>query len=184
MHKDEIWQLYYPNGEPIEGSGWSAARNNPTGDDVEIVGVAIVFLFRRNHEGDLELLWQKRSDEIDRYPGDYDISAGGHINLGESIVGAATREAKEEIGAVIKSSELGFVTMYPFNKNRFAWIFAADWTGKTDNFHFDDREVSEVRWVSLAKTDEFRKKYAKKPLKEDPVTFKTLRYWFKIHGYL
>ena len=184
MHNDEIWQLYYPNGEAIPGKGWPAERNNPKGDDTEIVGVAIVFLFRRGDDGGLELLWQRRSDTIDRYPGDYDISAGGHINLGESIVEAAMRESREEIGAVLEPSELGFVTMYPFNKNRFAWIFAADWTGKTEEFHFDDKEVSEVRWVALSKTDEFRQEFAKKPLKEDPVTFETLKYWFKIHGYL
>lgn len=184
MHKDEIWQLYQKNGEPIEGAGWPAMRNNPAGDDGEIVGIAIVFLFRRNSEGELELLWQKRSDKIDRYPGDYDISAGGHINLGESIVEAAIRETREEIGVVVSPDELGFVTMYPFNKNRFAWIFAADWTGKEDAFCFDDKEVSEVRWVPLKNTDEFRKKYAKKPLKEDPITFETLKYWFEINGYL
>ena len=184
MHKDEIWQLYYPNGEAIPGKGWPAERNNPKGDDTEIVGVAIVFLFRRGDDGGLELLWQRRSDTIDRYPGDYDISASGHINLGESIVEAAMRESREEIGAVLEPSELGFVTMYPFNKNRFAWIFAADWTGKTEEFHFDDKEVSEVRWVALSKTDEFRQEFAKKPLKEDPGTFETLKYWFKIHGYL
>lgn len=184
MHKDEIWQLYYGNGEPIKGEGWPAAKNNPTGDDTEIVGVAIVFLFRKNKEGELELLWQKRSDAIDRYPGDYDISAGGHVNLDEKIVDAAVREAREEIGAVLETSELGFVTMYPFNKNRFAWIYAVDWTFKEDAFHFDDKEVSEVRWVPLKDTDEFRKKFAKKPLKEDPITFETLKYWFEIHGNL
>ena len=184
MHKDEIWQLYYPNGEPIEDAGWPAARNNPTSNDTEIVGVAIVFLFRRNDEGELELLWQRRSDTIDRYPGDYDISAGGHINLDESIIEATIREAKEEIGVLVDPLDLGFVTMYPFNKNRFAWIFAADWTGKEDAFHFDDKEVSEVRWVPFEDTDAFRKKYAKKPLKEDPVTFEVLKYWFEIHGYL
>ena len=69
MHKDETWQLYYKNGEPIPGAGWDSARDNPTGKDTEIVGVAIVFLYRRNGDR-LEFLWQKRSDEIDRYPGD------------------------------------------------------------------------------------------------------------------
>lgn len=184
MHKDEIWQLYQSNGEPIVGEGWPAIKNNPAGDNTEIVGIAIVFLFRRNARGGLELLWQKRSDTIDRYPGDFDISAGGHINLGESVVEAAIRETKEEIGAEVFSGELNFVTMCPFNKNRFAWIFIADWTGKEDTFHFDDKEVSEVKWVALEETDEFREKYAKKPLKEDPITFETLKYWFRMHGYL
>ena len=184
MHKDEIWQLYHQNGEPLKGEGWPAIRNNPTGDDTEIVGVAIVFLFRVNMDGEIELLWQKRADTIDRYPGDFDISAGGHVNLGESIIDAAVRETKEEIGAAVSRDELGFVTMYPFNKNRFAWIYAADWSGKKDAFHFDDKEVSEVKWVPFSKTDEFRKDFAKKPLKEDPITFETLKYWFEQHGYL
>lgn len=184
MHTDETWQLYHQNGEPLVGEGWPAIKNNPTGDDTEIVGVAIVFLFRINDDGKIELLWQKRSDTIDRYPGDFDISAGGHVNLGEPTIEAAVRETKEEIGAVVSEDELSFVTMYPFNKNRFAWIYAADWSGKEDAFHFDDKEVSEVRWVLFSDTDEFRKKFAKKPLKEDPITFETLKYWFEIHGYL
>ena len=52
MHKDETWQLYSPNGEPIEGVGWNAALDNPevTGSDA-IVGIAIVFLYRRGEDG-------------------------------------------------------------------------------------------------------------------------------------
>lgn len=184
MHKDEIWQLYYPNGEPIAGEGWSASKGNPevTGDD-GIVGVAVVFLYRRGKDG-LEFLWQKRSEKIDRYPGDWDISAGGHINLGESLVDAAVREAREEIGAEITPEELEFVATRPFNKNRFAWIYLTDWTSKIENFHFDDEEVSEVRWVKYGKMEEFRKKYAKAPLKKDDLTFEFLRTWLEMHGNL
>ncbi len=182
MHKDEIWQTYYPNGEPIPGVGWSAGLNNPevTGADA-IVGVAIVFLYRHSRDG-LELLWQRRSEKIDRYPGDFDISAGGHINLGESVVEAAVREAHEEIGAEITPESLQFVTMRPFNKNRFAWVYVADFTGREDAFHFDDEEVTEVRWVPFEKTDEFRVKYAKAPLKKDDLTFACIKEWFLQHG--
>ena len=183
MHKDETWQLYYKKGEPIPGAGWDSARDNPTGKDTEIVGVAIVFLYRRN--GDiLEFLWQKRSDEIDRYPGDGDISAGGHINLGESVVEAAVRETREEIGAKITANELEFVTMRPFNKNRFAWVYLVDWTDRAEEFHFDDKEVSEVRWVEYDKMDEFRKEFAKAPLKRGNLTFEMLDVWLKEHGNL
>ena len=112
----------------------------------------------------MEFLWQKRSDEIDRYPGDWDISAGGHINLGESVVEAAVRETREEVGAKITANEREFVTMRPFNKNRFAWVYLVDWTDRAEEFHFDDKEVSEVRWVEYGKMDEFRKEFAKAPL--------------------
>ena len=104
VHQNEIWQTYYPNGEPILGVGWDAKLDNPekSGSDV-IVGVAIVFLYRFNGNGELELLWQKRSQKVSRYPSDFDISAGGHINLGESLVEAAIRETREEIGVRIEA---------------------------------------------------------------------------------
>ena len=182
MHRDETWQTYYPNGEPVVGVGWDAALNNPevTGSDV-IVGVAIVFLYRRGENG-LELLWQKRSETIDRYPGDFDISAGGHINLGESIIKAAVREAYEEIGAKLLPEDLCFASMRPFNKNRFAWIYLVDFTGREENFNFDDGEVSEVRWVPFDETEEFRVKYGKAPLKKDSLTFECIKEWFLRHG--
>ena len=184
MHKDEMWQLYYPNGEPIEGAGWPAAKNNPSGADVEIVGVAVVFLFRVREDGEIELLWQRRSESIDRYPGDYDISAGGHVNLGESVAEAAVRETREELGVDISLDELSFVTMRPFNRNRFAWIFAVNWRGEPDMFSFDDNEVSEVKWVPLSEATEFREKFAKEPLKKDRLTFELLGEWFRMYGYL
>lgn len=185
MHKDEMWQVYRPNGEAILGASWDSSLNNPEkSGSSDIVGVAVVFLFRRSTEGVLELLWQKRSEKIDRYPGDYDISAGGHINLGETLIEAAIREAREEIGAKITPDDLYFVTERGFNKNRFAWVFAVDWTNREDAFSFDDKEVSEVRWVPFDQTTEFRRKFAKAPLKEDALTFGLLEEWFKMYGYL
>lgn len=183
MHNNEIWQLYYSNGEPIPEVGWDPMRDNPEGDDNEIVGVAIVFLYRMTDDG-LELLWQKRSDKVDRYPGYYDIAAGGHINLGETVVQGAIREAREEIGVVLEPTDLEFAFTKPHNKNRFAWIYFANWTGKPDEFHFDDEEVSEVKWVKHTEMEEFRKQYAKPPLAEDDLTFLNLDDWFKMHGYL
>ena len=183
MHKDEIWQLYYKNGEPIPNEGWNAKLDNPevTNSD-QIVGVAVVFLYRENNEGELEFLWQRRSEKIDRYPGDWDISAGGHVNLGESLIEAAVRETREEIGAEIAAGDLNFVTMVPFNKNRFAWVYLVDWTGRDEDFHFDDEEVSEVKWIKYSEMEKFRKKYAKAPLRKDDLTFGFLKYWLEIHG--
>lgn len=182
MHRDEKWQVYKPNGELIPGEWWDAALDNPekNGSDA-IVGVAVVFLYRVV-DGKVELLWQRRSEFVDRYPGDYDISAGGHINLGESVVEGAMRECREEIGAEVTADDLKFVTMRPFNKNRFAWVFAVDWTGREDDFRFDDKEVSEVKWVPNTETMKFKAKYAKEPLKKDELTVGMLNEWLKIQG--
>jgi 8-oxo-dGTP pyrophosphatase MutT (NUDIX family) len=183
MHHDEMWQVYRPNGEPIVGSGWNSALGNPeeTGADA-IVGVAVIFVYRKNDDDILELLWQRRSERVDRFPGDYDISAGGHINLGESLVEGAVRECHEEIGAEIGADDLRFVTMRPFNKNRFAWVFAVDWTEKKETFKFNDEEVSEVKWVPFEETEAFCLKSAKAPLKKDKLTIALLREWFLHNG--
>lgn len=185
MHHDELWQTYYPNALPIPGEGWDSALDNPekTGSDT-IVGVAVVFLYRFNKDGKLELLWQRRAPGIDRYPGYYDISAGGHINLGETVIEGAIRETREEIGALISAEDLQFAFTKSFNKNRFAWVFMVDWTGKPEEFHFDDKEVSEVKWVPYSKMEDFRLKHAKPPLKKDVNTFVNIDDWLKMHGYI
>ena len=181
MHENEVWQIFASNGEPILGSGWDAALDNPevSGSD-KIVGAAMVFLYRHGENG-LELLWQKRSEEV-TFPGAFDISAAGHINLGESPVEATIREAREEIGADITAEDLCAVMVRMVNRNRFAWLYLVDFTGREENFRFDDQEVSEVRWVPFFKTEEFRMKYAKPSLREDDLTFECVKDWFLQHG--
>lgn len=181
MHSDELWQLYDANGEPISGAGWSAARDNPHGEDTENVGVAIVFLYRQSDRG-LEFLWQRRSLEIDHHPGDWDASVGGHINLGESATAAAVREAKEELGAELETNDLQFVVGWSFNKNKFAWLYLVDYTGKPDEFHFDDHEVMEVKWVPYAEMEDFRHQFAKKPIRKNKVMFRVIDEWLKMRG--
>ena len=182
MHTDELWQIYAPNGEPIPGAGWESAKDNPENYDSDaIVGVAVVFLYRFN-DGVLEFLWQKRSEKVSRYPGYYDISAGGHINLGESLVEAAKRECFEEIGISVSTEDLKYMTMIPFNKNRFAWVYAVDWTGRGDEFLFNDEEVSEVRWVPYNDLEQFWRTETKPSLQKDKLTAMFLDKWLKMQG--
>ena len=182
MHKDELWQLYYPNGEPILGKGWESANDNPRTDN-DIIGVVVIFLYRFRG-GELEFLWQKRSENVSFYAGDWDFAAGGHINLGETGVEAAMRELKEEIGVDVLAEELEYVTMTSYGKNRFGWLYVVDWTERGDEYNFDDGEVSEVKWVKYNEMKEFRKKFAKEPLKNDDLTFLLLDKWLETRGYL
>ena len=178
IHEGEFWQLFYRNGEPIPGVGRDVTLDNPRSGD-EIIGVTVVFLYRVRN-GKPEFLWQKRSDKVTAYPGEYDFSAGGHVNLGESLTEAAVREAHEEIGAEITAEDLCFVTMCGHGTNRFGWVYVVDWTEREDDFNFDDGEVSEVKWVPYAEMEVFREKYAKEPLKKDDFTFLAIKKWLEL----
>ena len=57
-----------------------------------------------------------------------------------------------------------------------------DWSGKPDDFVFNDKEVSETKWVPYDETEDFRKKFAKPPLQKDDLTFVNLDDWLKMHG--
>lgn len=178
MHQNERWQLFYNNGEPIAGKWRSAELNNPSLDEDDIVGGASVFLYRKNQEGGIELLWQQRSETMDNFPGKWDVSAGGHVNLGETFVDAAVREADEEIGAKIAVDDLAMVS-FRRTKNIIVWIYAVDYTGRNEEFKFDDGEVKAVRWVPLSEMNEFRKNFAKEPLAKDNATYLALLKWFE-----
>jgi len=179
MHKDEMWQLFYNNGEAIKGKWRSAELDNPKPNEDEIVGGAAIHLYRKNSDGEIELLWQQRSFELNNYPGKWDISAGGHVNLGETFADAAVREAYEEIGIQISKDDLSLVAFRRSQRNIITQLFLVDWSGREENFKFDDGEVEQVKWVPLSETDEFRKKFAKKPVAEDDATYMTISKWLE-----
>lgn len=181
MHHDEKWQLFSNNGEPIVGKWRSAEKNNPQIDEAEIVGGAVIYLYRRDEKGEFSLLWQKRSEKLVNYPGKWDVSAGGHVNLGETAIETAVREAHEEIGINITADDLTLVA-FRRNWNIINFVYLVDWTDRPDEFEFDDGEVAEVKWVPLAETDEFRKKYGKEPIVGDDATYMAIQKWLNAYG--
>ena len=183
MHQDEYWQVFDKSGNPIPGEGWEAALDNPEkiGSD-KIVGAALIFLYRINEAGELEFLWQKRSDTVSRWPGKYDASAGGHINLGESLIDAAIRETHEEIGANISADDLKYMGSFMPRLTRLVWAYMVDYSGRPDDFHFDDNEVSEVKWVPYKELEYFKQNYLKAPLAESAIVFEMIDEWLKMHG--
>ena len=72
---------------------------------------------------------------------------GGHIEPGESIVGAVIREMKEETGLLIKNPHLCGVKQFPIDDGRYiVFLFEAD--------HFEGELISSeegnMHWVKAA----------------------------------
>ena len=63
---------------------------------------AHVWLVNNNNE----ILVQKRAQHIESHPGEYDISAAGHLSAGDSPMEGALREVEEELGIKLDSEEL------------------------------------------------------------------------------
>ena len=55
------------------------------------------------------IYFQQRSYEKKDFPGLYDISAAGHLNVGEDPYTAVKRETQEEIGIIIEGENLKFI---------------------------------------------------------------------------
>ena len=165
MHDTESWGLYSQNGEVVKNEAYDKKENPPEGTK-EYVGASDLWLYRRVGDG-AEILFQKRSIHVSRSPGLWDVSAGGHINSGETPAEAMVREASEEIGATIEIDKLEYIftVLSVDSKNIFNHYFLYDWTDHSDDFTFDDQEVSEVKWVPFSEFDDFVDNNAKPSIK-------------------
>lgn len=110
------------------------------------------------------ILLQKRSMDVDTFPGCWDHSAAGHVDVGEDYEQAAKRELQEELG--ISNAQLYTVAIYRtsnvFNGrklNRFNALYRATIDNK-QALNLQESEVSEVRWFT---PDEARKLVVEQP---------------------
>lgn len=149
MHEDESWQKYEQNGNPVKGSGYSPAdfKLHPN----EVMGNSHIWFWKRNDEDKIEVLLQKRSMTKVSKPGMYHISAGGHINIGESPVEAAVRETVEEMGIDVDDARLyyvGSMRIVKINPNSIVNVYLYELKGN-EEFKYLDGEVDSVEWRSL-----------------------------------
>ena len=148
MHKDELWQVFTNNGQPVEGHG--ELDNIFSKDTSLVMGNAHVW-FWSEHDGKRAILLQKRSKDRKRSPGKYHISAAGHINVDETPVDTAVRETQEEMGVTLDVSKLYFVQTVRGGRSGESLnsIFIYQ-TNIDEEFSFDDGEVESFKWVSLS----------------------------------
>jgi 8-oxo-dGTP pyrophosphatase MutT (NUDIX family) len=156
MHTEELWQIYADNGTPIEGKG--AGRATFNADKSLIMGNAHIW-FWKSDDKTVEIMLQKRALTKPDRPGWYHISAGGHINVGETAVEAAIRECHEEMGFAIDPQKLHFVhSMRIIEKdprdivNVFLYRLNGD-----EKFTYLDGEVDSYEWRTLENFKEISK---------------------------
>lgn len=145
------WQVFSEDGEPIKGSGigWKAGLRNKN----ITLGVAHVIVWRHNTSLGLEILIQKRSSEIQNYPGYLDVSAGGHIDIDELPIDSAVREAKEEIGLTIDPNNLNLIQKLRADEDQFIfWVYSYEVSEK-QVFILDNAEVESVSWWTIDKLE-------------------------------
>ncbi len=93
-----------------------------------------------------EIILQKRSSTKDIQPGKWDTSVGGHIDIGESIEDALTRETFEELGIADTEFEPMYEYIMENNIEReMVSSFRCIWDGPI--FH-DPDEIDMVRYFS------------------------------------
>jgi len=102
---------------------------------------------------------QLRSPNKTNWPNYWDISAAGHLNVGETTLDAAVRETLEEINLPIDRKKLYYIfSDHWFDKLyeeiRHVFLYQID---EEKEFNFNDGEVADLRWFSIDKLKEWVK---------------------------
>lgn len=105
----------------------------------------VVHLHVINNNG--EILLQKRADNKDIQLGKWDTSVGGHVDYGEDVADALTREVREELG--IEQFEPVFIHRYKFISNIEAELVNSFYTIYDGPFKADPQEISEIRFWKI-----------------------------------
>jgi 16S rRNA (adenine1518-N6/adenine1519-N6)-dimethyltransferase len=96
-----------------------------------------------------QFLLQKRSQNVYK-PGLYDVSVGGHVDIGESYEEAAVRELKEELGL---NTPLPPPTIISWlNERAFCNIYFI-YTESDTPINFNQHEIEKVVWKSREEID-------------------------------
>ena len=156
---EELWQLYGEDAQPLTNLG---ATKNDALSRALLHGASHVWMWRIR-DGIIEVLLQKRASNKRTWPNKLDISAAGHIDLGETPLEVAIRETKEEIGIDVQGNDLKQFALHKTYlvaedgsiENEFQWLYSIKIDGHQD-FTLQESEVDSLRWVSL---DEIQKNY-------------------------
>lgn len=139
----EYIDIFDENNNPIG----KVKERNQAHEDGDFHRTAHIWIMNK----DKEILLQKRSATNKNHPNCWDTSSAGHIRAGETVLQAAIRELKEELGVEIEKEELKFIAIVKRTKspknNEFQYIYLIESNNSIDKYIFKDNEVAEVKYV-------------------------------------
>lgn len=150
--QEEQWQAYDAQGRVVPNKGIKPSEGYA---QAALHGASHVWLWRRDKQG-LEILLQKRAAQKWTWPNCFDISAAGHIDLGEDPLTAAIRETQEEIGLEVAPTDLELIMVHRRKmsagsgrtENEFCWVYLLE-LGDTHDFTLETEEVAGLEWKLL-----------------------------------
>jgi len=106
---------------------------------------------------DGKILFQRRSNKKDTFPGLWDISVAGHVSAGETSIQGAIREIEEEIGLTIDEEELEYIGRYraekkpkpKFYDNEFHDIYLVKFIYDINTLKLQKEEVSGLGLIDI-----------------------------------
>lgn len=128
---DDLFELLNEDGTPT-GITKKRALVHRDGD---LHGASHIFVTRL-HQGRIQVLLQKRSQDKDSFPGWLDTSSAGHLDPGESFDQGAQRELSEELGLTGVAPRFLFIQHQDYEK-----VFHGE--------VFHDREIDYVYMIEL-----------------------------------
>lgn len=133
----EIWDIYDRYGNR---TGRTMKRGIPKEGDYMLC-VHIYLLASDNR-----FLIQKRSENKESHPGEWDITGGAAIS-GESSVDAILRETEEEVGIKLDEKDLYYAGRF-VKERRIIELFFAKKDFELSDCHVQKEEVDKVAFVS------------------------------------
>ncbi|MGV3773173.1 MAG: NUDIX hydrolase [Verrucomicrobiales bacterium] len=103
-----------------------------------------------------ELFLQKRSMLKDCFPGRWDSSSSGHLNVGEAYDDCAMREVHEELGFPLAEPPQRILHITPCGETgqEFVWVYKGFAEGP---FVLEEEEIETGGWFSTRAVDEWIK---------------------------
>ncbi|MEE0955004.1 MAG: NUDIX domain-containing protein [Eubacterium sp.] len=111
----------------------------------------------------VQVLLQKRSQNKDSFPGQYDTSSAGHIQAGDQPLESAIRELGEELGIHAGPDDLAFIGNFDivyskefhgkmFRDNEITFVYLYKLPVEIDKLTLQKEEVESVAWFDLEQT--------------------------------